>query len=329
MAGVTVASGSVVVAIGPLGQRDSSGTASTGYRVQATRAGELEVIPPPSPTPNPTPTPTPIDTATPSPTTRPRLRLRPRRSTSVPTATPTQAPTPSPSPTGSASTLGAVRAMPIGSKVRTTGVVVAEAGRLGTPALLLIGSADAGLVVHLPPDAPTLARGALLEVSGKLAAPYGQLEIRPGKSDLRVIGTLALPAAIAIPSGGLGESLEGRLATGSGRVTAKPKRAAGGDITIILERDGATPIKVMADPSSRIELASFKVGATYRVVGVAGQRASRSGALDGYRLWLRDPADLGVVAAPAPSASSSPSPKGSAGCGRGRLDRTRAEDQGP
>ena len=33
-------------------------------------------------------------------------------------------------------------------------------------------------------------------------------------------------------------------------------------------------------------------GATYRVTGVAGQRASRKGALDGYRVWLRDAAEL-------------------------------------
>ena len=48
----------------------------------------------------------------------------------------------------------------------------------------------------------------------------------------------------------------------------------------------------MADASSRIPSASSGVGATYRVVGFVGQRATRSGALDGYRIWARDAADV-------------------------------------
>ena len=75
--------------------------------------------------------------------------------------------------------------------------------------------------------------------------------------------------------------------------------------------------KVTADVSSRIATRPSRSGRTYRVVGVVGQRASRSGALDGYRIWVRDAADLVVAAAPgrhrrrpAPSASpgSSASP---------------------
>ncbi|MFL5716314.1 MAG: lamin tail domain-containing protein [Chloroflexota bacterium] len=315
--GLTVGSGSVVVVAGPLGQRDSSGTGSAGYRVQATVAGEVEVIPPA--TPSPTITPTASPTASPTPAASPTATANPTPTaspTTAPTATPTTAPsptpspvaspTPLPSPTTAPSSLASVRTMPIGSKVRTTGVVVAEAGRLGTPALLAIGSADAGIVVHLPDGVPTFARGTLLEVSGKLAAPYGQLEIRPGAPDVHAIGTSVLPAVLPVTSTGLAESFEARLVTAMGRVTAKATKSTSGDTTVTFERDGATPIKVMADASSRIDLGSLKVGGTYRVVGVAGQRATRSGALDGYRIWLRDTADLVVVAAP--SASPNPSP---------------------
>jgi uncharacterized protein (TIGR01777 family) len=66
---------------------------------------------------------------------------------------------------------------------------------------------------------------------------------------------------------------------------------------IVLERDGATTVKVMADASSRIGNAAFQLGATYRVTGFVGQRATHSGALDGYRIWVRDPADVNVVTA--------------------------------
>ena len=44
----------------------------------------------------------------------------------------------------------------------------------------------------------------------------------------------------------------------------------------------------MADASSRIGNAALQLGATYRVTGFVGQRATRSGALDGYRIWVRD-----------------------------------------
>ena len=169
---------------------------------------------------------------------------------------------------------------------------------MGRPSLLAIGDATAGLVVHMPGGSATYQRGARLEVTGKLAAPYGQLEIRPAKADIHVLGTGSLPAPIAVPSDGLGEQIEGRLVTTTGRLVAKPKKAAGGDLSFVLERDGASSVKVMADVSSQIE--SLQLGATYRVTGVVGQRATRSGALDGYRIWVRDPADMVVVAGAGP-----------------------------
>ena len=56
---------------GPLGQRDSSGTGTAGYRIHVTLAGELELAP--APTPSPVPTPTPSPSPTPTPTATPML----------------------------------------------------------------------------------------------------------------------------------------------------------------------------------------------------------------------------------------------------------------
>ncbi len=309
LGGRTIASGLIATVAGPLGQRDSSGTGSGGYRIHATLPGDLEVAPPatPSPTATPSPSPTLSPTAAPSPTP-----------TASPTASPTPGPTSTPSPTSSPTilTLEAVRTLPVGATARTTGVVVAEAGRLGSPTLLAIGSATAGLVVHLPADAPAYARGRTLDVTGKLAAPYGQLEIRPGVDGIRVVGIAALPRPVGLASAGLTEPAEGRLVSTTGRLATKPRKSAGGVLTLLLERDGAEPVKLMADPSSRIPMGSLKVGSTYRAVGFVGQRASRSGALDGYRVWARDTADLVMVAAPrtSPGASAAaPSPPASAG----------------
>jgi hypothetical protein len=307
--GMTITSGRVATVSGPLGQRDSSGTGSAGYRIQATLTGELVLAPTstlsptatptPSPTPSVAPTPTIAPTRTPAPTTAPTPTPTP---TAPPTSTPTATPTPVPS--GGILTFAQVRTMPVGAKVRTTGVVVAEAGRLGSPTLLAIGDATGGLVVHLPAGAGTHPRGTLLDITGKLAAPYGQLEIRPAtKSDIREAGAGTLPTPNAVATSGLTEADEGRLVTATGRLTAKPKKTAAGVLTIVLERDGAASVKVMADPSSRLGAVALKVGATYRVVGFVGQRASRSGALDGYRIWVRDAADMVSTAAPGPSST--------------------------
>ncbi len=198
--------------------------------------------------------------------------------------------------------------------MRTTGVIVAEHGRLGTPALIAIGDANAGLVVRGVSGSGALARGTRLEVAGKLAAPYGQLEIRPTEADVHVLGTGALPTPKSIGVAALVEADEGHLVTTTGRLDAKPTKSAAGDLTLTLTRDGGAPVKVMADVTSRLTLGAFKVGATYRIVGFVGQRATRTGALDGYRIWIRDAADLMLVASPSGSGvSGSPSPTGSAG----------------
>jgi hypothetical protein len=309
--GLSIASGMVATVSGPLGQRDSSGTGTAGYRIQATLPGGLEIAPLPTPTPTPagTPTPTPTATTTPTPTATPTATPTPAPTpTPRPTATTTPTPTPTPTPTATTLTLAEVRATPIGTKVRTTGVVVAEAGRLGSPTLLAIVDPTGGVVVHLPASAATYARGALLEVSGDLAAPYGQLEVRPARSDIRNLGTGALPTPQPIGSGGLDESTEGRLVTAKGRLTGKPTRSVTGVLSMVLERDGAAPLKVMAAPSSRITTASLKVGSIFRVVGFVGQRATRSGALDGYRIWARDPSDLVITAGPSGTPSPTPAP---------------------
>jgi hypothetical protein len=313
LAGQHLAAGMVATVVGPLGQRDSSGNGSSGYRIGATLAGELEVAPtPPSPAPSPkatsTPRPTPGPTATLAPVPTPRPTPT---NTAVPTPTSSPALTPSPTATPSLPilTLDAVRALAVGSTVRTTGVVVAEAGRLGTASLLAIGDAKAGVTVLVPARAGPYARGVVLEVSGSLVAPYGQLEIRSARDGIRVVGSNAsLPAPTTVAATGLAEPLEGRLVTTIGRLANRPTKTSGGDITFVLERDGGAPVKVRADASSRVAMGSLKVGSTYRVVGVVGQRASRSGALDGYRVWARDPADLDVVAGPAASPRPSSTP---------------------
>jgi outer membrane biosynthesis protein TonB len=311
-AGATVATGDSVMAIGPLGQRDSSGSGVAGYRVHATGAGELIVLVAPSPTPTPTPTPSPTPTLTPTPPPTPSPTPAP---TTPPSPTPTPSPTPSaspsatPPPTATPIAISAARALPLGSRVTVGGAVTAEAGRLGTPPLLAIQDGSAGIVVRLADSAARPSRGTWIEIEGTLAAPYGQLEVR-SLSRLSVVGPAALPAPSLVDGSTLGEAVEARLVTLTGTVQARPTKASSGDITFVVDT-GLGLVRLSADAAAGIAPATIKADDRLRLTGVAGQRASRKGALDGYRVWLRDATDVVRVAGPTPSGSPSPSPTSS------------------
>jgi len=313
--GRTIKTGMDVSAAGPLGQRDSSGTGIGGYRVHATLPGELGIIAPaPSPVPSVTPSPSP--SANPSGTAPAPSPSPSASTTALPTVAPTPLPTSTATPTATppAVSIAAARAASIGTRVTTAGVVIAEAGRVGSPSLIAIGDATGGLIVHGATDGAQYSRGTSLLVTGKLAAPYGQLEIKPGTTDVRVLGTSALPSVLPLDAHALGEADEGRLLTAEGRLDAKPTRSSSGDVTFTLVRDGEASVKVFADASAGVAATSLTVGTTYRVTGVVGQRASKSGALDGYRICLRDSADLVRVTAVAPTATphGTPSPNATA-----------------
>ena len=74
-------------------------------------------------------------------------------------ATPSTAPTPTPTPSATPSSPPAIsiadaRGRAVGSRVSVRGVVTAQPGRLGTPALLAIDDGTAGIIVRMSDDAP-------------------------------------------------------------------------------------------------------------------------------------------------------------------------------
>jgi hypothetical protein len=291
-----IASGMTATVSGPLGQRDSTGTGTAGYRVHATLEGELVLA---EPTPTPTPTPGTSPTPTPSPIPSP-------------SASPSATPTPGQPTPGEAQSVGTVRAMPLGARVDVEATVTAELGCLGTAALIAVADETGGIAVRLPGNSGGYPRGTRLRIAGTLAAPYGQLEIKAASDRVQAVGTAVVPAPMEVGTAALDESWEGRLVTATGTVAGKPKRSSGGDLTIVLERPGATPIKVIADASSIVSADAFTVGGSYRITGVVGQRASKKGALDGYRICLRDPGDV-LALAGAGVPGSLPAPGGPSG----------------
>jgi hypothetical protein len=196
------------------------------------------------------------------------------------------------------------------------GVVSAASGEVGVPALVAIQDATGGMLVRLPDEAPRPARGTILRAGGRLADPYGQLEVRPTAAGLAALGTRPVPDPLPVAATALGEGTEGRLVVLEGVLDAPISREPGGDVLLTLVDAGGTTFRARATRAAGIEPAAARPGARLRVTGVVGQRASRKGALDGYRVWLRDATDLAVVA-PAPAASPSPAASASATPGGG------------
>ena len=200
----TPPNGSVVSVAGSLGQRDSSGTGTSGYRLYVTAASDLVIQAPPTPTSTPTPAPTATPDPTPGPTSTPAPSATPGP-TPTPTPTPTASPTASPSgtPTPGLVTIAAARSRPVGSVVTVHGVVTAEPGRLGTPSLFAIADPTGGIVVKVPDGVTIPVRGTEVEVSAALSDPYGQVELRPTADGLSVTSVHGpLPAPIDLPAGG-------------------------------------------------------------------------------------------------------------------------------
>jgi hypothetical protein len=190
--------------------------------------------------------------------------------------------------------------LPIGTTVSVAGIVTAQAGRLGTPPLIAIQDSSGGIVIRLPDGVAPPARGSRLEVRGPLADPYGQLELRPPSGGVRTAGSGPLPAPVSADAMSLGEALEGRLVKVHGVIEARPTKSTSGDITFFVTSPTGD-VRILADASSGLTADSVAVGATYDIVGVAGQRASRKGALDGYRIWARDAGDLQRRSTPTPT----------------------------
>lgn len=305
----SVPAGTLVTVMGPVAQRDSTGTGTGGYRINATLPGELEILPQPTPSPTVAPTPTPTPTTSPLPTAAPSPTPAPSPS---PTPTPSPSPTPTPTPISS---IADARLRPIGSVVTVIGVVQAEVGRLGSPPLLSIGDTVAGIAVRLPDGTRAPARGMQVRVTGATSASYGQLEIRPPAGGLTVIGTAAVPTPLATMGSQLGEATEGRLVSLVGAQVGAPRRSVNGDISVDVRDVAGTMVRIEADASSRITVKDLQAGVAHRFVGIVGQHASRKGIADGYRVWLRDRADilapdgsdLGGSAAPLSGSTSDPS----------------------
>ena len=220
--------------------------------------------------------------------------------------------------------------MAVGARVTVTGIVTAEPGRLGTPALIAIGDDVRG---HRGP--PPERRGRLRARHG----PAGQRDARravrpardPGRRRWRPCDRVRAHADRPPRCRPMGSTR--RWKDGSSRPPGRCPRSRSGHpvaisrspwIALARRRSSCWPT-----PPASSSAEAFKVGATYRVVGVVGQRATKKGALDGYRVCLRDPADVIATARHRRIRARDHEPV--AGCAgqRRRIDRERGDPRLP
>lgn len=274
--------GSRVRLVGVVGQRDSSGSGTEGYRIQPRDRGDVEAVSAP-----------PSATATPDPS-------------SDPEPSPTVSPTPP-----ATTTVAAVRAAPKNARVSLRGVVTLPSGLLDD-ATAVVQDGTGAILLRLGDEAGALRRGQLVEVTGMRSTKAGMESVRVAAPP-RQLGSAAEPAARALRTGEAGEALEARVVVARGALTASARRAASGSVSFTID-DGSGELRVVAAAALAVDDEPFERGAWVEVVGVLGQETTGSQPTRGYRIWPRAATELRVVA---PAGTATVTDDDAGGSGRG------------
>ncbi|MDQ2940762.1 MAG: hypothetical protein M3R05_01080 [Chloroflexota bacterium] len=270
--------GARLTLIGVVGQRDSSGTGSGGYRVQPRDPSDILDLAPP-PTPSPSPTATPVATSTPTASPIPSAPVRP-----------------SPSPDGSvAVSIAAARAAATGARLRIVGTVTIGSGLLEAGSAV-VQDRSAGILIRLGGKAGLLRRGEQIEVSGTRSTKSGMLTVRVTEAPVRR-PSRAEPVPLTLRTGSAGEDQEALLVKVRGAIATAPRRSSAGSLSFDLD-DGSGPLRVVALPRVASQIALPRRGAWVEIVGVLGQETTGALPRRGYRLWPRASDDLRIVSLP-------------------------------
>ena len=193
----------------------------------------------------------------------------------------------------------AARARGIFVDATVRGVVILPPGLLhSTLYIAQEGGPDAtcgtGLRVFLPTgDFPPIAPGDLVTAHGRLTTFRGERELLlDAPTAIALVGAGVLPQPIVTQPAAIGEALEGRLVTFSGRV-------AGVDGDSLYLDDPAHPdapiVRVMVARSLGWPRPAALPGQYWRVTGVVSQMARAAPWNGGYRVLVRWPADLEML----------------------------------
>ena len=247
---------------GVAGQRDSSGTGTTGYRVQPRDSADILSFALP---PTPTPTPTGSVGASPSPSGGPSLM-----------------------------SIAAARSAPVNARVSVRGIVTLPSD-LADEGTAAIQDSSGAILLRLGDEAGRLELGELVEVSGTRSTKSGMETIRIVDAPRR-LGHQAQPDARRRATAALGEADEAFLVVVRGAVTTSPRRTSAQNVYFDVD-DGSGPIRVFVSPDSAAHTDGIVLGSWVEVRGVLGQETTGRLPDRGYRIWPRLAGDLEIVAA--------------------------------
>ena len=286
----------VVKLVGVVGQRDSTGTATAGYRVMPRDAGDvLSVTGPGEPSQSPG-------------------ASQPASATPLP-------------PSGSVVAIAQARTVATNATVRIRGIVTMPSD-LVEPGSAALQDESGAIALRLGDEAGSLAQGELVEVEGKRSTFAGMLTVRVTTPPLRV-GTSGAPAPAQRTTGRIGEAEEAHLLVVRGGVGSSINRSSAGNTYFDLD-DGSGPLRVYLSPRSGIAPSTLTAGTWVEIQGVLFQETSGQQPERGYRLWPRSAADIRLMAAPVAAGSNGAAGAGPAtGVGPGRSQAVVARPNPP
>lgn len=253
-----------VAVVGPVGQRDSSGTGTLGYRVQPRAAADVTVLEAPTPGPSATESPGPGPSSTPPP------------------------------PDGVVS-IASARAAAKNARVTVRGVVTLASGTVDAGSAV-IQDATGAILLRLVGEAGSVSRGEVIEVDGVRSTKAGMESLRTSVAPRR-LGTSADPEARALRTGAAAEASEALLVVVRGALVASARRASSGTVSFEID-DGSGALRVVLGAGLAADDDTLTSGTWIEVRGVLGQETTGAQALRGYRVWPRDSAEVRILAGP-------------------------------
>jgi hypothetical protein len=268
----TWAPGTRLDLVGVVGQRDSSGTASAGYRIQPRSSADVRaVVGPPASTPTPRPTPSPSRTASPTPT-------------------------PAPDTGAGRVTVAEARAAAPGTRLTVRAVVTLPPG-IVDPETAVIQQDGAAIVLR--GDLPPLRSGDLVEATGTRSTKAGMETLRIS-GEVTVLGSGAAPTAASLRTGDIGEAVEAVRVRVEGTLPRSARRAASGTVSFDVD-DGTGPVRVVLPAALAADDGPLVAGAVVTVTAVVGQETTGAEPHAGYRLWPSSPGAVTLRSAADPT----------------------------
>jgi hypothetical protein len=258
--------GTRIEVVGVVGQRDSSGSGTAGYRVMLRDARDIrEVGGGASPTPS----------ASPSPSI---------------------GPSPTPEDPGGGDgviSIGEARLQPKNARVRVRGVVTLAPGTVDAETAA-IQDASGAILLRLGEDVGTLRLGERIEVAGTRSTKSGMETLRVTEPPV-ALGAIPQPEARVTRTAEAGEALEAHLLVVRGALVESARRASAGSVSFEVD-DGSGPLRVSIGASLEANDEELTAGTWVEVRGVLGQETTGAQPLRGYRLWPRAREEVRVVA---------------------------------